>query len=929
MRDRCDRAATDAVGPARPTLPAMGCVLLVAVLLGADAGSTVAVRDPFERAIPVPAAQFSFEQQDDLDYDNQPDDWTRRRGPGFPHYLDIELDSTTAHDGERSLRLEADGGKAAIYSPPIPISPHYSYIFSGRVRTQRLQHDAALLTVSFLNARKQRVRRVVGPPVTGSSTRWSEVRIGPVQPTEDVRYVVIGCHLVHEAGGLHGELMDYRGAAWFDAFSLRMLPRLSLKTNFEQQCRGGAEPIDVQTIVSGLDNDGRYELKLFLEDATFVRRQQRDFDLSGEPHDPAAPLSRRWMIPPQPNGFYRLHAHLLRDGEVMLEEMTSLAVVDPAPPIGEGDEAGFGWSLDRWPHDLDHARLLAVAGEAGVDWIKLPLWDTVEDAETASGVTTLLGNLRKRGVQPAGILKEPPREVRRKFADDWAGVSELFTMPPTFWTPSVDPVLARYSQHVRYWQLGGESDTSFTSIPRLPEQLSGIKKQFDRLGRDVSLGVHWEWGRPIPDRRGFDHPFLSLSARKPLDESELIALLEKSAEGGFDRWVLLKARPRTLSVDRGRQARDLDRRAADLLRRIVAARIGQAEVIFAADVFHPRTGLLREDGSPGELFLPWRTAAIALRDADYLGSFRLPNQSPNHVFARRRPLSERQAASRDGSRDAGLDDASSLTEEAVVFVWNDETTREPIVLGPDLHEVNLWGQHRKLPVEDGRPVVTATRVPTVLRGGSAQMARFRLGVRFDKGRMPSSTDEFFDELVIENPFPQGVSGNVEINVPREWEVRPRTQPFAMKVGQQLRIPVILRVPSHTSLGPQPIRLDFRMDADSYYRFRVVRDYTVGLGDVTIDVATEVIESDSGEDELEVRQTIVNHTTETLEFRVSLFVPGHKRYKRRVAELGEEESNVITYRVGGATELIGQTLRIRAEQEGGNRVLNKSWTFEGE
>ena len=878
--------------------------LLPVLCVFAVASADASVRDPFERAIRVPGAQFSFEQPDDLDYDNQPDDWTRRRGPGFPHYLDITLDDTRAHEGTRSLRIDAGGGKAACYCPPIPISPHYSYIFSGRVFTADLRHDAALLTVSFLNTRKQRVRRVIGPPVSGSSRDWTELRIGPVQPTEDVRYVVIGCHLVHEASGVHGEQMDFAGAAWFDTFSLRMLPRLSLKTNFEQQFRGGAEPIDVRTIVSGLDNDGRYELRMFLDDAAFATRQEKRFDLSGEEHDPAAPVDLRWTIPPQENGFYRLHAHLMRDGEIMLEEMTSLAVVDPAPPIAQSDAAGFGWSVQRWPHDLDHDRLVAVAAEAGIDWIKLPLWNTVDDPETAAGVAQLLASLRKRGVQPAGMLTEPPRDVRRKFADDWAGVSELFTMPPTFWTPSVDPVLARYSQHVQHWQLGSESDRSFSSIPRLPELLTDVKKQFDRLGRDVSLGVHWEWGRPIPERRGFDHPFLSLSSRQPLSESELVAMLERAKESGFNRWVLLRARPRTLSPDRTRQARDMNRRAADLLRRMVAARIGQAEVTFAADVFHPRIGLLREDGSPSELFLPWRTAAVSLRDSEYLGSFRLQNRSTNHVFSRTSP----------GTRD----------EEAVVFVWNPERTREPIVLGPDLHEINIWGQRRPLRKVDGKQVVMADPVPMVLRGGSAQMARFRLGVGFDKGRMPSSTDEFFDELVLRNPFPQGISGNVELDVPREWEVRPRTQPFAMKVGETLRIPVILRVPSHTSLGPQPIRLEFRMDADSYYRFEVVRDYTVGLGDVTIDVQTQLLE----DDELEVRQKIVNHTEETLEFRVSLFVPGHKRYKRRVAELGTEESNVITYRVAGAAALAGQTLRIRAEQEGGNRVLNKSWTYEG-
>ena len=893
--------------------------------------------DPFVRAIPVPGAEFDFERGGDLDFDGQPDDWTRRTGTGFPNYVTFEIDPAVGYGGGRSLRVNANGGKAAMYSAPAAISPHHSYLFAGRVRTQGLRQDAAIISVSFLNARRERVRRVLGPPVSGSFDGWTEVRIGPVMPTRDVRFVSVGVHLVH------GEGMDYSGSAWFDEFSLRMLPRLSLRTNFEAQFRAAEVPIDVEAVVSGLDASGDYALRLVLEDAESRPRDRREFpldrgpdasaphtgddatphpqaadagppDVDGDlpdhaalPHVPtdesiteraAAPMTRRWTLPPQQPGFYRLHARLIRDGAVVLEESTSLAVLDRTDRRDPEGQPSFGWSVEVWPAGVDADRLAAVAAEAGIGWIKLPLWDTVTPGDLEGGrsgeVVQLLTTLRRQGIEPVGVLKEPPREVRRKFADDWNGVSELFAMPPDFWLPSVEPVMARYGSLVQHWQLGGESDASFAGLPGLGAMMENLKRQFDRMGRDTTLGAHWQWGRPVPENLTGERPFLSLASTPAATEADLIRLLKKSKAAGFARWPLLRPRPATLSGVRTVRRRDLDRRAADLLRRIVATRIGGADVVFAADVFHPRLGVLNADASPGELFLPWRTWALALDAATPLGSMTLPESSRNHVFVR--------------------------GEEAIVCLWNDEAARETISLGPDLRVVNLWGQSTRPPSVAGRHEVDVDRVPVLLRGGSARLARFQLAARFEKGRMPSSTDEFEDELILTNPFPQAISVECELRAPREWEVRPRLVQMTMAAEETARVPVLFRVPSHQSLGPEPLQLRFRVDADNFYEFTVHRDYTVGLGDVTIEVET----FDLPGGQVEVRQRIVNNTPEELSFAVSLYAPGQKRQRRRVVGLTEGQSNVLSYRVPEADALRGQRLRIRAEQEGGNRVLNKKF-----
>ena len=77
--------------------------------------------DPFTGAIEV--FRFSFENNQDLDYDRRPDDWIRRIGRDFPHYIPVEIDREQGKDGGQSLHFQANGGPAILYSPVWRIDP--------------------------------------------------------------------------------------------------------------------------------------------------------------------------------------------------------------------------------------------------------------------------------------------------------------------------------------------------------------------------------------------------------------------------------------------------------------------------------------------------------------------------------------------------------------------------------------------------------------------------------------------------------------------------------------------------------------------------------------------------------------------------------------------------------------------------------------
>ena len=73
-------------------------------------------------------------------------------------------------------------------------------------------------------------------------------------------------------------------------------------------------------------------------------------------------------------------------------------------------------------------------------------------------------------------------------------------------------------------------------------------------------------------------------------------------------------------------------RIAHLVDRMLTAKMHGAEAIFVSDPFDPDRGLVDRNGSPSELFLPWRTTALMLGGAPYVGDIDLPQGNQIHCF---------------------------------------------------------------------------------------------------------------------------------------------------------------------------------------------------------------------------------------------------------------------------------------------------------
>ena len=329
---------------------------------------------------------------------------------------------------------------------------------------------------------------------------------------------------------------------------------------------------------------------------------------------------------------------------------------------------------------------------------------------------------------------------------------------------------------------------------------------------------------------------------------------------------------------------------------MVAAKVSGHDIAFLPDPFHDECGLFNADGTPGELFLPWRTTALALSGRDSLGTLRLPGGSHNQVFANKR--------------------------EAVMVLWNSTPIREFAYLGDSVRRVDVWGRESKLPVQsiDGieQQVIEVGPEPVILKGLNAGIVRWCLAFEFDEPRLESLFGrEQGVGFRFDNVFEKPVNGEATFVAPQLWNVPPRSTVIRLMPGEQRRESIPLLLKADANSGPQQVRIDFRIIADEEYRFSVHRTLIVGLDDIAVDLDSHVDEAG----DLIVKAHVTNRTGQLVSFRSVLFAPLRRREQQQLLQIGPELTT-LTYRLPRGQELVGQDLRLRLEELGGSRVLNQ-------
>ncbi|MFO0898609.1 MAG: hypothetical protein U0836_14395 [Pirellulales bacterium] len=830
--------------------------------------------------------ECDFGEDWDRNYDLWPDGWERKRGLGFPAYVPCKIFPEDPQ-ANRELTMQLNGAGALAQSPQAPIDPAFAYVLQVRVKTTAVRAGHAFVSIEFRGPAHGKSPGEVLAHHDSQFVRneeWTTCVVGPVTPPENATTAVIGLHLTP------ADSTELSGTASFADVWLGRLPRIELDTGSLHNIFTDRERVQVRCRISGLRT--LTSVAFQLEDVngkTLAEAEQplrRDAPLvmpvsareHGRPSEFSA-MSATWRPPLERVGFYRVRATVQNEERGSYGRELTLVLAAPARAPQQGE---FGWVLQSIEAPLPADALSSVLRQAGINWVKAPAWRHERKGEHLEALARLAERLGRERIEVVAVLDEPPPELRPHLADaDHPVAADMFSTPTELWYPSLEPTLARLALKIHWWQLGTDDDASFVGYPEMAATLKRVQTALGRFGQHLNVGVAWRYlaGPPSAD----SSQFITLSAGPALTADELNAYLPTSAPAGVARWALLDALPPS--------EYELPERIADLVQCMAAARRSGAEGVFMRRPFDRQRGLMQPDGSPGELFLPWRTTALALAGKQAAGQLHLQGGSQNEVFG--------------------------AEGEAVAVVWRAQPGEESAYLGESPMQRDVWG-HEQPTARDpaGNHRFTVGPVPTLLSGLDEPLVRWQIGVQLEPAQLPSVVRRPQRvSLRLTNPFPQGIVGSVRVIAPPQWIVQPDTREFQLQAGETQSLPLDVRLPADVTLGEHPLQFDVQLSAARRYEFRMHRSLSVGADELRIEAYTRL----TADGDLEVEQHIVSSADRPLGLECFLYAPERKRVRSFVRV--REGEDVRTYRLPNGAELIGKQLWLRAEEQHGDRVFN--------
>jgi hypothetical protein len=876
----------------------------------------------------------NFDESWDVNYDLWPDRWVRQTGPDYPHYVDMQIrdDDDRKASGGRCLEIDLNGASAAVSSPPIRVISRFSYLLMTRIKLTDVNRSDVTLTIDFYNA-AGKLLQTQNAELTSRTDGWHQIKITSIDPKDpSIDRAIIS--LVARRGSKG----DLKGKVNLGDMWLARLPRISVSTNCAYNVYSDPKDVVVNCELSGIrerDPEIRFQLmdasskelhggSVHLDGRLIVEDTKKASDIvDGIGNTPAGyEGSTQWRPTIPGYGFYSVNVKMLSsdasgkhtdDEREMDSRVIWLAVVPPLPMPTQGD---FGWSLPEGDHPLSFQELTQLLPMVGINWLKVPAWYNASDTARGDDIIRFVEMLGASNIEVVGVIDRPPAgsELAQRMGRD-ISIADLLTMDPAFWVPSLDPVMSRVSMRLRWWQLGQDSDTSLAGFPNLNQRISEFRQRLFRFGQEVKLGLAWAWdsGKHSTEDTAWD--FEQLAPDPALTTQKFEDFVAQPVHDGAQHWVTIEPPSRPADISQITPA-ELDARAAQFVRKIIAAKEHGADGIFISKPFDDRAGLMRANGMPAELLLPWRAAASMLGGTKYLGTIQLPNGSDNRIFIRS-----------DG--------------QAMMVVWNDKPTQETLYLGKEVHVVDLWGRSKSPSQQDNQQVIDVGPLPTFVSGLSEPIARWRMALRFDQDHIDSIFEKpQKNKIDFQNCFGQGAGGTISIVAPQTggaadrdtekdalksrgletdpWSIEPPRGTFSLAAGESFHFPFEVRL-KNAIFGKQPMRIDFDVSADEQYKFSVYSAVWVGAGDVTIDVKTHLDKDGT----LVVQQIMANKSDRLVDFKCNLFAKGFRPQRAQVYRLGATPDRKL-YRYPKGADLLGKTLLLEAEEIGGLRVFKFSF-----
>lgn len=888
-------------------------------------------------------SQWDFGAKEDTQQDGWPDGWVRRKDVKHPGFIPIQIRKKSTSDVEvaeverlrRSLgqlvlawetnklpwevipesipsgvnrfiertfldpflSIEMDGGSVEIYSPKVPVGQHSLYGLQVDIRSEA-EYFNAFGQLRFLDSKGQLLFITKTNSISGIK-EWTRARTtGSYQ--DDPRIAFVQVALTIEPNSTNA----FRGSFGFDRVRIVQMPKIDLQLNRTNRMYSTRETVDLRCLASGLKSGPmRVEMKLIDHNGSVIDRTTRELQRvdSDKPlmvQTPAvAPKSRGasasgavhwkgecdWSIDPLQPGYYQLVTQLKQLSTVFFEQSESFVVL-PRQSSMEPD-LRFGWTLNETAYRWKIEDFLELLREGRTGRIKVPVWFDSKSLQMQKLLCETIDKLQNAEISCVGIIHSPlgAQSIEKDSLQPYLQTAAL--EDPSIWQPSLEPVFRAMCLRVLDFQIGYDDDVQFANNPRYGNSIEILRTLLRRYAPEASIvAAKTPWLAPPPNRN-IDR--WQISDELGISESEWdLSVAENGAT----------LPPWTSITPVSSEKYSLNVRTRDLASRMIASirKPDGRSVAWISDPLSDASGFLSPDGTPREMFLPYRTMVDALLHKSYVGKLDLKSGSENAL------LSDEQ--------------------NSCLVVWSAKPTQEQLFLGANATAFDIWG--RPVPIQTIQTSFgpeqrfQIDQWPVIVKGVDTQVALWRMGLNLDAKRIDSLVGLSQEvQVVFKNPFSYPASGRIELVAPDVLANEVESALFEVGPKSTSTIPVKVLLRSDISALDTPVHIIAYMNGVPPVQFAVERMLRIGNDEVDIETRYRI----SDADELWIDIDVINYIDTPISFDCMLLIPDRRRERVIIPRVVDRTTKTLI--LPKASELLNQTLWLRCEQIDSRRVLN--------
>lgn len=870
---------------------------------------------PLGRTQPMPMHWYAAGRAADTadaNFHSQPIHQKLQTLSGFPHFAKVGYAQDRSQSGAFSLALELNGGNAGAYVEIGAMSaiPGSEYLVEAAVQTADLVHARAYLEAYLVDVRGQIIEesRIRSKPLkTGSkwqplsvslpgrfnTAAWIGVEVKLLQPEPDPNNP-LGKHQI--------VMQDVRARAWFDDIRVWQVPSVRVRT--PTPTRIIRAPIDPELRINVRDLTGnRLLAKMRAKDEAGNVVDQESRVIGG-----GAPMQWRWRPKLPRYGFFSLELEIhetqgshtgiierVKTDIVWVPEMTPTAITDLKRfVLGAEDMPKAGAELI--PSALDQLGLFGVV---------LSLWDADTNLLTAEDRVQWLGDLTQpllsQGRRVDLSFYPAPLELIDHLGPQATETLALLNTPQDAWLPYAGPAFRVFGQRIDRWHLGSsEAPRAFDSVEG-GQSIAPAQDTLASLVASPRTVVTWNMLQTGPPPAPADTEFW-LTADASIAAEKLVDYLKAWPAGQTS--VYLKPMPADESLH--------ETRLADLIKRMAfawQADVDSIAIPSAWRLIDQRHTYLQ----PDPLLAVFAQTAYRLSGRRVVGEMNL-------IPGVRCLILDTVATPGTTST------AAASGQGGMLIAWNESGPKDAALalnLGSAPVTIDPWGNRQSVETIDGKHHVPLTNTPVFIEGIDANLAIMRGRFRLDPPFVPASQRRHSGKLILSNPWPFTITGDLTIREPSTWVIQPAKHRFSIAAGQSASLDVAMTMPVSEVAGHKVLEADINLQTGVPLQVRMTTPVEVGLETVEVNASLALQSSRSGKaPDLVTTLTVKNTGDAPQSFYAFASLFGSPRQENFISALDPGETAIRRfYFKEQAATILNHAVRTGVRESRGPAMLN--------